>query len=358
MSVIKKLVHVFLSIGLSGCFLFQDDDILPVEEARIEMRAAAQEISSNFDRLANTPSIEALLFLKKILPVGTEWVLAMESAIESVSMYSIATINDQSKNSKNTTQILTSTQNLSSKKGVFQYNFNLDAFDLLNNRVDYLQYIFPGNTEHLINSRLNTALTINNLNIIVIADTVALCNKPGSYINRVNGQMYIDNQTSLTIDHAAGYNDIGMILSGETKMNAAPYQLSFSQKKAGNVYKALLSFKEIGITFLSYELDQIHANSGDAIEKAYGRFIITPLLFEGEIHPEDLCLCNTDDIVCLNEHINVAVKHTVLKKTIGRLEYRLYASPILQKEIPGLHIIYEDGSSELLSDLIQARFAR
>jgi hypothetical protein len=351
----KKLLYVSLAVFFTGCFLFQDDELLPAEEARIEIRAAGQEISSNLDRFAQTPSIETLLFLKKLLPTDEEWVLAMESTIESISMYTLASINDVPETNKNTSPTPASIYEFSQKKGVFQYNFNVESFDLLNSGVDYLQYIFPGNAEHLTNSRLNSALTINDLNIIVIPDTVESCKTNGSYITRAKGQIVIDNQTTLTIDHLSGYSEMGLILSGETEMNSAPYQLSFSQKIVGNLHKAVLSFKENGATILSYALDLMHASNGEAIEKASGSFSITPLLFEGEIHPEALCKCSTEDITCLNENLKVTIKHTGLKKTIGQLEYRMYLSPGLQTETAGLHIIYEDGSSELLSDFVQAR---
>ena len=335
---------LWMSFMFTACPFLNEDDFLPSDEARLELRAASKELDERMLEFMQAHPVKSAMFLMDLI---SESEPDVSQALDHTELegYTPETLY----NLLLETMGLIKKGNRTLKKGIFRFNFNTRSFDQINLQVNYLEYIFPANESILSDQLLNAALTLRDLEYIEVArdESAGLGTKTTLFLTRVNASMYIDNQTVMTFSYQAEFNPDGLPTAINYLLKSGGYEIKLVLQGSGQNISVDMSYKSEGKTLVTYALKTRYTPGNRDIQLVSGQYTAFPIRFDGEMLPEASMLCSDADLSCFNRTINITVRHNRLKKKIGTLAYRMHYDTGRNEEVPVLHIIYEDGSADV-----------
>lgn len=341
-----SLLICFSFVCLSACTLAEKDDPLSADEAKMEIRAASQTISSNMDELRQTQAMQTMGYLIDLLSVHEDGKSFTGSVVSEVTPCRLLS----------TSQMIADIflfgkdrNNLHECFGTYRYNFNTSAFDLVDGNVNYMHYIFPSNESTRIQKDLNASWKVENMKFT----TIFMANDQVDYeedlLTNANAALVVDNKTILSLEYEAAYNEYGMPTSIELAIIMSPYQLRMSLGGSGQNYSSTMSVRQGGNNMMSYSFSIRYNSEKDDADRISGYLEVHPLRFEGSFNQAGLTGCDDADMTCRNNNTDILLKHAVINKKIGQLEYRMASEADCDDQCVNLHVVYEDGSSEPFS---------
>lgn len=341
-----SLVFTFSGIVLTGCE--DEGGTFTADEARAELIQAGEEIMYNMGMAMQMPAMESMTFFVGLSGIEVEFKTApialfpqrgkpyipgyglMGEFIEAVAVSSHAK---------------------QMEGGVFQYNFDTGQFDLINSNVNYLEFVYPANYDALVNRQLNASVRIENLEMIGIEvdGYMEILPVSAEVILRIDGQQVMHMSMQMQ------YNQNALPTEASLVVDMPPYLMNVEYSGSGRNYTANASFKEGTKVLLQVQnMSLVYTHSEDELERANGSIQITPLLFNGSVEVLAMENCN-DNIDCMNDNLDVEVRHSVKNMKIGMLEYRMYNDPGFGS-YPDLVVVYADGTYDFLSELFDTDF--
>jgi hypothetical protein len=350
------LLLAALSVVMAGCELLGTKD-LSADDAKMELRAAGDDINYNLGVMMAHPPMVALTMLSEL--TGLEIELKSDAPpAPRRSLLEKLTVQPQKlpmPGLKQVTRILQSPQAGSEKglqqteTGIYIYNFNTGLFDRTSPSVSYIEYRFPADDVAYNARERNCILRIENLEIAGVYDPVY--DEYEEIPVRFDAWMTIDGDEVMDMTYRVTLNNNDLPTSVAVQMNMDPYSLNLNYSGSSRNYSLVTSFKNGGTTLLATDLDIRYDASQEEVEKLDGSVKADPLEFKGSINT--LAMEDCMDIDCMNDNIDVDVMQTELNKRIGTLEFRMYMDPYWEEEYAELAIVYKDGSYEFLFEVFE-----
>ncbi len=342
-------VGLFAMALCTHCTLIGTEDFLPSEEARIEVRAANKKITSSMEGVKNTPSIKALSYLIELLEADPS--VKRTTTHDSVSLSHNYFLPIHTFAKEGLLQTF-SQKIIAEKRGLFRFNFLTGTFDHIDIDVNYLRYLFPSNNTDRDSLKITAAFTINDVEYVereVAGDHDPVIKQ---LISNFHAALFLNKQTQLIYHYQSTYNDSGIPTYVDINMNMNPYHYRMSLTGSDQHYYSNTSMVMNNHSLMSYAVNIRRATDSDEVEKVSGSFRLSPLEWEGSVYRGKMKACEENDLSCINKNLNMVLMHTGLNKVIGTLAVRLYYDSISNREYQELHLLFEDGSMELLPDLL------
>jgi len=317
-----------------------EDDIMTAEKAKVEIRSANQQITNEWNILMETPGANTLQYLSNLTSDRT-----LKATIETVRVklknFNHYKINDifLNANSLRSTQI-----DFLNNPGTYQFNYQLNDFELIQPSTTMLQLIFPANEQSFYNQQLNADLIVDNLEVTDSVPTMA------------DPSLKIDLVEVLSGSYNSTLTSNGVPTSLSASLLMAPYQFQMSFSESGVNYSSTLSLKLNNQEIMGYNLALKYTPDMENVEKLTVSYLIPPLRFEGWFNVQAMQLemedtTKTLDITYLNSQMSGVVFQTVLDAQLGNLVFMLYTDPDNGDQSAQIAIVYEDGSWEWISDI-------
>ncbi len=343
------------SLTMTACEdLFGPKD-LSAEDAKIELRAAGDDISYNLGMMMESPPMVALSTFGELS--GLEISLKSEPGPDQARQgrfLSAILASPANPPLPGVKQLVAIARHATAEKatslqesGVFQYNFNTGYFDLVNGNVSYLEYRFPDNDSAYAARQNNCVLRIEDLVVVTVEDEWG---DEEEVPTRFDAYMTIDGEEVMDATYRLTLNNAGMPVSTSIQMNMDPYSMDLNFSGSNRDYSLVMSLKLDDSILLSTDLDIRYTADQEEVESLDGVVEVSPLKFDGEIFPLAIEECYEEE-ACMNDNIDVEVIQTELNKRIGILEFRMYYDPYWEEEYLDLAIVYEDGTYEFLNEV-------
>ncbi|MDZ4204234.1 MAG: hypothetical protein U1C46_05390, partial [Bacteroidales bacterium] len=169
---------------------------------------------------------------------------------------------------------------------------------------------------------------------------------------KANVEHKINSAIKLTASFEASYSEKGMPTSITLNIVMLPYNMTLSFSGSGVNFSTSLLIKKESNVLISSDLNITYTSDKATAENISGHFQVTPLRIEGSAKPFAMDNCGETDISCLNKNTDIKVKQSELKKTIGHIEFKMVYDPDLGEEVLQPVLVYEDGSWELVEDIM------
>jgi hypothetical protein len=332
------------------CSLLSNEDFLPSEEARLEVRAANQKVTTKIDEIRNIPSMKALDYLTELLDVNPEKQLAIINnpfINRPGYFFPISYLLNEKFLHSFSQEIITE------ESGLYKFNFLTETFDLIDLEVDYLRYIFPSNPNDKDSLKITAAFTVEDVEYVYFEIAKDEGSQIEKRITRFSASFFLNKRTQMTYNYEASFSQTGVLNEIDIKMSMSPYQFQMNQSGNKQHYFSTMSMILGRSPLMSYSLNTRRAFDSDVVEKLSGNFRLGHIEWEGTVYSNNIKHCEEHDISCVNDQFNIIMLHTNFKKRIGKLEARLYYDSISGANYPELNLIYEDGSSDILSDVLE-----
>jgi hypothetical protein len=346
------VMTMIFSLFFASCKKDDKVEFLSPDEAKVELRSASQDVMAAADQMMETPAMSAMMNFMDIMGMNDEFRKAFKDDLLTLENKSLHTLNSLFR--EKIPQKASGPDIDPTSKGVFEYNFLTQEFDLTNPSVNYLRFLFPADEAAYFAQSNNANLTISNLEFVTITYTDDWGTWTEELISKASVSLLVDGDEVMTLNFQASYDSEGMPSSASFTLGMAPYQLTMSMSGSNDNFTSTMSFKKNAEVLLAYNLKMSYDSDYGEIEKVSGFVQITPLKFEGNIFPSELEWC--DDVDCMNENIDVKLKHTAMNKYIGRIEFRMYTDPYWEDTYPEPVIVYEDGTWEFLFEVFDSLF--
>ena len=346
---ILAMMAIFVTSLLFSCK--KDDDGLKgkftADEAKVEIASASQDVQESMGAMMTNPSMESLMFLMQLLDMDfddDEWKTSFKSTI----------VNDGQLSLMATNRLIRESLDLKlddfdpEDGGVYTFNFSTDEFDLTNPNVTYLMLIYPANDAAYYSQTNNAELKVEDIEFVEIEYDDGWDVYTEELLTKIKVGQKIDNQTVMTCNYNATFNDDGLPLSMSFNMSMAPYSIVMSQSGSGVNYNSKLSFKEGNNVLVAYDLDFKYNSQMDDIVYFDGYFQLTPVKFQGDMNIAAMENCGDYDVNCMNNNIDIQLIQTDKNKIIGDIEFRLYTDPTYGDQWVEPVIVYADGTWEWL----------
>lgn len=364
---LKIPIVIFLTFILAaGCDLIQIPGLfektLTADEAKVEIRSANQEIVSTKDDMLSTTGMDALNYLLNLMNGETPKSAIFNGPVYASRLSYTKVLNYFRKSSKLKSASLEDDSNY----GILEYNYDSGSFDLVEESSTILQIRYPANDVAFTNQVNNAVLTVSNLVFDEITSTEEYYDyNTDSYVTSETSEeipvsasvsLEVDGSEELTADYSAAYTSDGLPTSMDMSMESGDYSLSLSFSGAGVDYSSKLMYKLKNDVVMAYNYDIRYTSDKTNVEMLSGYFQITPLKFQGTINSADLQAymeeADVVDLVYLNSLMDMQVYQSESNAKIGDLEYQMYYDAEWDEEYPEIAIVYEDGTSEWLTDVL------
>ncbi len=350
---------------MSSCDLLNMDKQLTAEDAKMEIRAAGEDIMYTMSEMMETPAMSSLLFFSELMEIEFDGLKSApgENAVPGrqqsafLRFLSQKSTGGQAMMLPGASRVMRVARALNTQKssqnenyGVYNYNFATEAFDLVNTSVNYLEYNFPANEQAYNSQQRNAKLRVSNLEIIVVEvydedwDEYDEQEIPVS----MDVTLRVDNQVVMEMEYRATVNDQGMPTSVSMSLDMTPYSMTMTHNGSNRDYTTKAKLKRNNTDLLNIDMRLRYTADQEEVEKAEGSITVHPLQFKGNIKPYSIGLC--ENITCMNNNIDMEVFQTELDKKIGDLEFREYEGDIQPV------IVYEDDSFEYLNWIFEDIF--
>ena len=347
----RTVIVLFTLFICVNCSLTGKDDFLASEEARLEVRSASQKASTNLDQARHISGIQALNYLTDLLAVHEEKQLPIiidEPFLRGPGHFFPLNILLP----EEFLQIF-SPDIITGMPGLYKFNFLTGNFDLIDLEVDYLRYIFPANDNDKDSLRITASFTIEHVEYFEIETTIDDVLQVQKHITGFQASIFLNKRTQMMYSYNASFSHTGLPVDIEIEMSMSPYHLRMTQVGDKQYYYTTMSMSLNDNPLLSYSLNIRRDADTDAVEKLSGNFRLNNIEWEGTVYSSKIKLCAEKDINCVNDQFTIIMSHSGSKRRIGKLETRLYYDSFTGEQYPELNLIYEDGSSDVLSDILE-----
>jgi hypothetical protein len=333
------------------CSLIGKEEFLASEEARLEVRSASQKASTNLDEARHIPSIQALNYLTDLLAVHTEKqlpILIDEPFLRGPGhFFPLNILLHEEFLQTFSPEIITDTH------GLYKFNFLTGNFDLIDLEVDYLRYIFPANDNDKDSLKITASFTIEDVDYVEIETTIDKVLQVQKHITGFQASIFLNKRTQMMYSYHASFSHTGLPVDIDIEMSMSPYHLRMKQVGDKQYYYTTMSMTLDNNPLMSYLLNIRRDADTDAVEKLSGSFQLNHIEWEGTVYSSKIKLCDEQDIDCVNDQFTITMSHSGSKRRIGKLEARLYYDSFSGEQYPELNLIYEDGSSDVLSEILE-----
>ena len=369
LAVIAVFMTSFITCDLLG--LDEEDDPtggdeMTVEQAKVEVRAASQQVQASVDELKNTEAGQSIQYLYDLV-FGESY----KSAILDLYYKDRKGISSQE-----ILNILRGEyyQKLASGKdtdfGTYKYNFVSDTIELVEESDDTLKIIFPANEQAYANQLLNAAFTAYNIETKDIEYTEEEWDEElQEWVTEthnetvpVNADMIfvIDNEEVFNAHYSSTLNDEGKPTEVNADFSMGGYSSQTDFNGSGLVYDIGMFFNSGSNTMTGFDLVLTYTNGLESIEKIEGFYQLPPVKFDGYINNKAIEdyqkeieeTGGTMDYDYMNSQLSVNVLHEVLNVSLGKLIVKEFIDPETNEPEPTFAILYADGSFDWLDDVI------
>jgi hypothetical protein len=364
----RKWFSLFTALVLlimTSCDLLNMDKQLTAEDAKMEIRAAGEDIMYTMSGMMETPAMSSLLFFSNLMDIEFD---VMKSASDQdaimgkrqdafMRFFSQNPVGGQSMMLPGISRVMKVARALNAQKssqnenyGVYNYNFVSETFDLINTNVNYLEYNFPANEQAYNSQQRNAKLRFSNLEIVVVEvydedwDEYDEQEVPTS----MDAKLWVDNQVVMEMEYRATVSEQGLPLSVSISLDMDPYTMTMTHSGSNRDYTTKAKFKHNTTDLLAIDMRFRYTADQEEVEKAEGSVTVHPLQFKGNIKPYSIGMC--ENLACMNNNIDMEVFQTELDKKIGDLGFREYEGDIQPV------IVYEDDSFEYLNWIFEDIF--
>lgn len=360
------LVAAVFVVAMTSCDLLDKDDELAAEDAKMEIRAAGEDIMYSLNSMMETPAMVSLMYLSELMDLEFDGLKSAQSRRQSAFLQFLSqkAAGGHTMMLPGSSKVLNMARALNTQKssqfeefGVFNYNFSTNEFDLVNADVTYLELNFPSDEQAYNNQQRNAKLRLSNIEIVVVEtydeywDEYDEQEVPIS----IDATQWINNQVVMEMTYRATLNDNGLPVSTSLSFDMQPYSMSMTHSGSNRDYTTKASLKLNSTTLLGIDMKLRYTADQEEVEKAEGSITVNPLKFEGNIKPDAISMCD-ENLSCMNKNIDMEVYQTELNKKIGKLEFRMYYDAEYNEEYPELVIVYADKSFEYLSYIFEDIF--
>lgn len=364
-TIMKKnwlvLLPALLVIMMASCDLLDKKKDLTAEEAKMEIRAAGEDIMYTMEEMMESPAMSSLLFLSELMDMDFELDIRKSEPTRKQSSL-VRLLSHNAKGGQvmmlpGTSRVMNTVRAINTRKssqneenGVYHYNFTTKEFDLVNDNVNYIELHFPADEQAYDSRQRNARLRLSNLEIEEVEvydeywDEYYVEEVPVS----VDATLWLNNQVAMELSYRAQVNENALPVSVSLSMDMPPYTMSLTQSGSNRDYTTRASLKRNNTNILNIDMRLRYTADLEEVEKADGSLKVHPLEIKGEIKPAAMELCET--LSCMNNNVKLEMFQTELNKKIGKVEFREYDGDF------ELAIVYEDGSFEFLEMVFEDIF--
>ena len=351
-----------LLIGATSCDMLDKARELSAEDAKMEIRAAGDDIMVTMSEMMETPPMVAMNQFSSIMGMGfgvmksgqSDDVVADRSRDDFKAVLTQWLQADRSfpvpgaSRVMNVVRATNASNEDDPEKGVFHYNFDTGEFDLVNPNVSYLEYHYPADEDAMTMRDNNCVLRISNLEYkdVVVEDEFGV--ETDRVPTKFDITQKIDDELVMSMSYNATVKDNGFPESTSMEMDMLLYSMSLTLKGSSREVTVVSSLKYNKTDIFSTDLKIRYTADEEMVEKLDGTIEVNPLRFKGSISPEALEECG-EDLSCMNKNIDMAVHQTEINRRIGKLEFRSYVDPEWDEEEIQLVVVYKDGTYEFLA---------
>ncbi|MDO8896003.1 MAG: hypothetical protein Q7V19_00020 [Bacteroidales bacterium] len=365
-----KLLKVLFFLALMVTFVACNKDKkkeseLSAADAKVELRNATQKITNDMSLVMETPAMKSLNFLSSMMEMGDMKKIVGDLMIlpgrRHLGEFKDLFRKDVSGNKKNLAI---------DDFGTYQFNFNIDDFELIQASENMLKLIYPADETAYANQQNNAELTISNIQMITIEYTETYWDEwAGVWVTETyeetiptnaNLEHKISGTTQMSGSYTASYTAAGRPTTMNAQLTMAPYQFQMSLTGSGTKYKSGLSFKNNNITMMGYDAEITYSSNMEDVEKVSGNCIVDPLKIQGfanaaaiDNHMMQGEENGNFDLGFLNSQIDLELIQVGLNAIIGNLEFKMFTDPYDNSKYPVLAIVYSDGSFEWLDSILE-----
>lgn len=349
-----------------GCDKDKDDKPkeITATEAKTELRNASQSISTDMTEMMNTPAMVSLDFLATLMD-NEDWKSNVKNLAFNSGKLHLAKVKSAFRKSA-----AERGENEMGDYGVYQFNFIIDEFELVQSSTTKLEILFPADEEAYYAQQNNAELLVDNLTYKTITYTDTYWDDwEQTWITETYEEVIplsasvslkIDGTSLLSMTYAATYDNSGFPTSTTASMTMAPYEFTASFSGSGTNFSTILSFKMSGNVLMAYDVAVVYTSDMEGVEKFSGSYTVSPLKVQGWINVaaiEDHMETIEDDggsydLNFLNSQLDMELIHVGLNAKIGDIEFRMFTDTEWDETYPVLAVIYSDGTYEWLDTIV------
>jgi hypothetical protein len=288
-SITMKMKFLFFFIAiiamLVSCNKDKEEEVknLTPTEAKVELRNASEQISTEMTDMMNMPAFVSMDFMMQLMD-NEGWKSTIHSLIFNNGKTHLHAIKDALRPA-------TRSANEIGDYGVYEFNFLIDAFEMVESSTTMLKFIYPSDEAAYAAQQNDAEFVADNLQYLTITyDETYWDEWSQTWITETyeeilptsaNVNLKIDGATVLTATYSATYNENGNPQSISANITSAPYSFVMSMSGSGLAYSTMLSFKENTTELMGYDLDVIYTSDMSDVEKVTGYYIAAPLKIDG-----------------------------------------------------------------------------
>lgn len=363
-----SLVLLLSSSLLASCDLLQSDKKptkeLTAEEAKVEIRAANQELTAQIDQMIATPAIGSLNHLMTLSMDMKSSKVSKSAMLVTKLTYSSAL--NQFRNGLKPLKSVKLDDDDDEYYGIFEFNFDYDEMEMVAESSTMLQMNYPADEVAYANKQNNAQMTISNLKFQEVKsyyedydyNTDSWIEVESTELVPVSANVIIkiDGKTELEASYAASYTADGLPLSMNSSMETSEYKMTMSFSGSSTKYNTKMSYKLGKEEIMAYDLDVTYSSNQEDVEHIKGYYLFAPLKIDGEIYPAALETHtdenDTPNLTYMNSQMDIDMIHLEKNAIIGHLEFFMYYDAEWEETSPMPAIVYTDGTYEWLTDVM------
>ena len=359
-----KFCMVFLLIFMIGSCNKNEDKVedLKPDEAKVEVRSASQEITTNMNEVMNTSGMLAIDNLATLFENG-DWKSTIKQLLFQSDNPSLRKVKDHFRK-----DVLGSNRDFNAGDyGVYEYNFSTGVFDLVEPSTTFLKLRFPAsqtsttnNAELLADNLLYTTITYTETYWDDYSQTWVTDTYEDIIPANLDLTISIDGVTQMTGNYTGAFTSSGNPTSLSVSINMPPYSFTMGMSGSGTNYTTSLSFKLNSNEMMGYNISLTYSSDMSTLDKVSGYVHVSPLKIEGWINISAIENHMSEveenggsyDLDYLNSQLSLVLIQTELNANIGSLAFKLYTDPEYGETYPMIAVVYSDGTYEWLENIM------
>lgn len=361
---------VALVLIMAACDLIGLDKLntkeLSADDAKVEIRAANQEIISQKDEMLSSYGFRSVDYLMEIMNED-DLKSALLTGPKYAQRYSLTKIINAFRNNKSLKSVKLDENEY---YGILEYNFDYNQFDQVAESDKKLEMNYPADELSHNKQLLNAVMTISELEFTQIPSTEEVYDwETDQYITRetteeiptnAEVELRVDDIIELAATYSGEFTADGLPTLMKMGLESGDYTMKMSYTGSSTAYKTSLEHKFGKDLLMGYDLDVKYTSDMNTVETITGSYTINPLKFKGTVNSYAIETAmeeadtngTTPDIEYMNSQIDVDVIQIDENAKIGKLQYMMQYDAEWDSSSPELVILYEDGTSEWLTDVI------
>lgn len=363
----KRFIFSALAASLiliAGCDKNKEEEVknLTPDEAKVELRDAAQQINTDMTEMMEMPAFTSGSFLMDLM--GEE---SLKSTVRQLVFGTKALHLHAVKAAFAPANGLKSDV---ADYGVYAFNFATEAFDLVEPSTTMLKISYPADEVAYAAQQNNAEMLAENLQYQTIVYTETYWDEwtqtwvtetYDDYVpSSANVTQKIDGAVVLTASYSGTYTEEGNPVAVNASVTAAPVSFTMSMAGTGVNYQTALMFKENNTEMMGFDMDVVYSSDMSDVEKLTGYYLVAPLKVEGWMNPAaiDNHISEIEenggnyDLAFLNTQLSLELFQAAENAKIGDLQYKLYTDTEYNETYPMIAVVYSDGTYEWLEDIM------